>query len=112
MQQNQCVDSTYSHYTKAHFNPVLSALHNQLKDLKNKFMWRNNSEGQIVPAPAHFILCILYNENIPRAYLGVEAPAYFGGIILAVTSHIATADVLDRDVLNVEPNIVTWQSFR
>merc|ERR1712212_262781 len=43
--------------------------------------------------------------------LGVEGLGAPCGIILAVRSHIATTDVLNRDVLDVESNIVSWDSL-
>jgi len=39
--------------------------------------------------------------------LGVEGLGTVGGVVLAVTSNVTTADILDRDVLHVETNVVT-----
>lgn len=39
--------------------------------------------------------------------LSVERLGTVWGVVLAVTSNVATADILDRDVLHVETNVVT-----
>merc|ERR1712117_797029 len=44
--------------------------------------------------------------------LGGEAGAGRGGLVLGVGGDVATLDVLDGDVLNVESNVVTRSSFR
>ena len=43
--------------------------------------------------------------------LGVEAVATLGRVVLAVTGDVSTTDLLDRDVLDVEANVVTWQAL-
>lgn len=43
--------------------------------------------------------------------LGVEAVASLWWIVLGVTSDVATTDLLDRDVLDVEANVVTWKTL-
>jgi hypothetical protein len=43
--------------------------------------------------------------------LGVKGLSSLGGIVLGVTSDVTTTDFLDRDVLDVEANIVTWETL-
>lgn len=43
--------------------------------------------------------------------LGVEAVAALGGIVLGVTANVASSDFLDGDVLDVEANVVTWNTL-
>ena len=45
------------------------------------------------------------------AHLGVEGVGLHGGVVLAVSSDVATTDVLDGDVLDVEANVVTGESL-
>ena len=40
--------------------------------------------------------------------LGVEGVGTLGGVILGVTGYVTTTDLLDRDVLNVEADVVSW----
>ena len=49
--------------------------------------------------------------NLTTTHLGVEALGALGWIILAVRGNIATTDVLDRDVLDVESNVVSRDSL-
>lgn len=44
--------------------------------------------------------------------LGLEGLDGLTGIIFGVGSHIASTDILDRYVLDVETNIVTGMSFQ
>merc|ERR1711884_806136 len=44
--------------------------------------------------------------------LGVEALALLGRVALAVGAHVASSDVLDGDVLDVEADVVAWKSLR
>lgn len=41
----------------------------------------------------------------------MEQLGSLGWVVLAVPSHIATTDILDRHVLDVESYIVTWAGF-
>jgi hypothetical protein len=43
--------------------------------------------------------------------LGVEGLSSLRGVVLGVTSNVTTTDFLDRDVLDVEANIVTWETL-
>uniref|UniRef100_G1LAS7 Uncharacterized protein n=1 Tax=Ailuropoda melanoleuca TaxID=9646 RepID=G1LAS7_AILME len=43
--------------------------------------------------------------------LGSEAPGLHGGVVLAVTSHVPSSDILHRHVLYVEANVVTRESL-
>lgn len=43
--------------------------------------------------------------------LGKEALAGLGGVVLRVTAHVATADILDGQGLDVEADVVTGQSL-
>ena len=43
--------------------------------------------------------------------LSVERVCTFWRVVLGVTSDVATTDFLDRDVLDVEANVVTWKAF-
>jgi hypothetical protein len=43
--------------------------------------------------------------------LGVERVGTLRWVVLRVTSDVATTNFLDRDVLDVEANIVTWNTF-
>jgi hypothetical protein len=43
--------------------------------------------------------------------LGVEAVAALGGVLLGVTSDVATTDLLDGDVLDVEADVVTGETL-
>jgi hypothetical protein len=43
--------------------------------------------------------------------LGIERVTTLGRIILGVTTDITTSDFLDRDVLDVESDIVTWKTL-
>jgi hypothetical protein len=43
--------------------------------------------------------------------LSVEGITALGGVVLGVTANVASADFLDRDVLNVESDIVTGETF-
>ena len=45
-------------------------------------------------------------------HLSIEALCLFWWVVLRVASHHTTTDFLDGDVLHVETNIVTGQSFR
>lgn len=45
---------------------------------------------------------VVENDDLSVERLGTE-----GRVVLAVTSNVATADILDRDVLHVETNVVT-----
>jgi hypothetical protein len=43
--------------------------------------------------------------------LGIEGLGTLGGVVLGVTADVATADFLDRDVLDVETDVVTWDTL-
>ena len=43
--------------------------------------------------------------------LGVEAVAALGGVLLGVTSNVATTDLLDGDVLDVEANVISRKAL-
>ena len=43
--------------------------------------------------------------------LSVEGLGLSGWIVLGVRGNVSTSDILDRDVLDVESNIVTWSGF-
>ena len=43
--------------------------------------------------------------------LGVEGVATLGGVVLGVTSNVATTDLLDGDVLDVEADVVTGETL-
>jgi hypothetical protein len=43
--------------------------------------------------------------------LSIERVGAFGWIILGISGDIASTDFLDRDILDVEANIVTWNPF-
>lgn len=43
--------------------------------------------------------------------LSVERIGTLGGVVLGVTSNVTTTDFLDRDVLDVEADVVTWETF-
>lgn len=43
--------------------------------------------------------------------LGVEGLGALGGVVLGVTSDVTTTDLLDGDVLDVEANVVTWDTL-
>ena len=43
--------------------------------------------------------------------LGVEAVAALGGVLLGVTGNVATTDLLDGDVLDVEADVVTGKTL-
>jgi len=43
--------------------------------------------------------------------LGVEGLGSLGGVVLGVTGDVATTDLLDGDVLDVEANVVTWKTL-
>ena len=43
--------------------------------------------------------------------LGVERVASLGGIVLGVTADVTTSNFLDRDVLDVESDVVTWETL-
>jgi hypothetical protein len=43
--------------------------------------------------------------------LGVEGVATLGGVVLGVTSNVATTDLLDGDVLDVEADVVTGKTL-
>jgi hypothetical protein len=43
--------------------------------------------------------------------LGIEGLGTLGGVVLGVTAHVTTANLLDRDVLDVETDIVTGNTF-
>jgi len=43
--------------------------------------------------------------------LSVEGLGTLGGVVLGVTGDVATADILDGDVLDVETNVVTWETL-
>lgn len=42
--------------------------------------------------------------------LGVERSGFLWRVLLGVTADVATTDILDRDVLDVESDIVTWET--
>lgn len=43
--------------------------------------------------------------------LGVEGVGTLGRVFLGVASNVTTADFLDGDVLDVEANVITWQTL-
>jgi hypothetical protein len=43
--------------------------------------------------------------------LGVERSSLLGGVVLRVGADVSTADVLDRDVLDVEANVVSGETL-
>ena len=43
--------------------------------------------------------------------LGGEVGHTHGGLVLRVGGHIAPLDVLDRDILDIEANIVSWEGL-
>lgn len=43
--------------------------------------------------------------------LGIEGFGTLGWVVLGITSDVASADFLDGDVLDVEANIVTWETL-
>ena len=43
--------------------------------------------------------------------LGVEGVGAFGRIVLGVTGNVATTDFLDGNVLDVEPNVISWNTL-
>lgn len=43
---------------------------------------------------------------LPEAHLGGEVVGRHGGVVLAVSSHVAAADLLDGHVLDVEADVV------
>jgi hypothetical protein len=43
--------------------------------------------------------------------LGVEGFGTLGGVVLGVTGDVATANFLDADVLDVESDVVTWETL-
>ena len=43
--------------------------------------------------------------------LGVERIGTLGGVVLGVTSNVSTTNLLDGDVLDVESNVVTWDTL-
>ena len=43
--------------------------------------------------------------------LGVEGVGTLGGVVLGVTSNVTTTDFLDRDVLDVEANVVSRKTL-
>lgn len=43
--------------------------------------------------------------------LGVEGVGTLGRVVLGVTSNVTTTDFLDGDVLDVETNVVTWDTL-
>ena len=43
--------------------------------------------------------------------LGVEGLSTLGRVVLGVTSNVSTTDFLDGDVLDVESNVVTWETL-
>ena len=49
---------------------------------------------------------VVQNDN-----LGVEGVATLGGVVLGVTSNVATTDLLDGDVLDVEADVVTGETL-
>ena len=45
---------------------------------------------------------------VENNHLGGEVRHSGGGLVLGVRGDVSSLDVLDRDVLDVEANIVTW----
>ena len=43
--------------------------------------------------------------------LGVEGVGTFGRVGLGVTSNVTTTDFLDGDVLDVEANVISWETL-
>ena len=43
--------------------------------------------------------------------LGVKGIGALGWVSLGVTRDVATTNLLDRDVLNVEADVITWHTF-
>jgi hypothetical protein len=41
--------------------------------------------------------------------LSLELISFFGGVILGVTTDVTSSNILDRDVLNVESDVVSWE---
>ena len=43
--------------------------------------------------------------------LGVEGVAALGRVLLGITGNVATTDLLDGDVLDIEADVVTWKTL-
>jgi hypothetical protein len=57
------------------------------------------------------VTCANLTRVVEDDDLGVERVGTLGWVILGVTSNVAATDFLDRDVLDIEANIVTWKTF-
>jgi hypothetical protein len=57
------------------------------------------------------VTCTNLTRVIEDDDLGIERVGALGWVILGVTSNITTTNFLDRDVLDVEANVVTWNTF-
>jgi len=49
---------------------------------------------------------VIHDDN-----LRVERSSFFSGVVLGIGSDITSSDILDGDTLNVETDVVTWDSF-
>lgn len=54
---------------------------------------------------------LILMASFSQTHLGVEVVSSLGGVVLAVSSHVSTADFLDGHVLDVEADIVAGGSF-
>uniref|UniRef100_A0A8C1RS87 Uncharacterized protein n=2 Tax=Cyprinus carpio TaxID=7962 RepID=A0A8C1RS87_CYPCA len=62
-------------------------------------------------AVQHWGIALRDLTRVVQDDLSCEVCSLYRGVVLAVSSHITTADVLDRHILNVEANIVTGESL-
>jgi len=57
-------------------------------------------DGSVTSADLTWV--VEYND------LGVKGVGTLGRVVLGITSDVTTTDLLDGDVLDVEPNVVSW----
>ncbi len=57
-------------------------------------------------------ICVCSSPAFAQTHLGGEVLSSQGRVVLAVASHVSTADLLDGHVFHVEANIVSGKSFR
>ena len=50
---------------------------------------------------------VVHDDDLSGEGLGL-----LGGVVLRVRGNVSTSDILDRDVLDVESDVVTGESFR
>ena len=92
------------------FGSVLDGLASSAIDLLQEFRELASNVGSMAVKNRSIASADL-TRVVENDDLSVEGVGTLGWVVLGVTSNVSTADFLDRDVLDVEANVVTWKAF-